>query len=48
MPIFACILYFSGRAREEKKYYQEAPEDDGGDKVSVEDLYSKPLPEDEK
>jgi len=48
MPIFACILYFNGRAREEKKYYQEAPEDEGGDKVRVEDLYSKPLPEDDK
>jgi hypothetical protein len=48
MPIFACILYFNGRAREEKGSHREVPENEEGDKVRVEDLYSKPLPEEEK
>ena len=48
LPIFACILYFNGRAREEQQYSPELPKDEDDGKVRVEDLYAKPLPEDEK
>jgi hypothetical protein len=45
MPIFACILYFNGKAREEQTVDQIAkPPDDY--KVRVEDLYAKPYSED--
>ncbi len=45
LPVFACIMYFNGRAREEKQTnWQPAPDDSEG-KVKVEDLYAKPLPE---
>jgi hypothetical protein len=47
LPIYACILYFNGRAREEKQFYPEPPKDDNDEKVRVEDLYSKPFPEDD-
>jgi len=45
--IFAAILYFNGKAREDGKQiispgYNEPP------KVTVEDLYAKPLPEEKK
>jgi len=42
MPIFACILYFNGRAAEEQSQTitDYSPEND---KVRVEDLYAKPL-----
>ena len=45
MPIFASILYFNGRAREEKKEpdYQMGSEDN---RVKVEDLYAKPYSDD--
>ena len=48
LPIFACILYFNGRAREEQQYSTELPKNEDDGKVRVEDLYAKPLPEDEK
>jgi len=45
MPIFACILYFNGKAREEQiqPISTVNPEND---KVRVEDLYAKPYSED--
>lgn len=45
LPIFACILYFNGRAREEKgqTVTQVNPEND---RVRVEDLYAKPYADD--
>ncbi len=45
LPIFASILYFNGRAREEKSQtiIQPNPEND---KVRVEDLYAKPYADD--
>jgi len=44
LPIFACILYFNGRAREEKKSDWEIRKDYKAEEtVKVEDLYSKPL-----
>ena len=42
LPIFACILYFNGRAREEKKSQWEIQKDDNDGKVRIEDLYAKP------
>jgi hypothetical protein len=42
LPIFACILYFNGRAREDQHFSNETVE-----KVRVEDLYAKPLPEED-
>ena len=47
MPVFACILYFNSRAREDKQVFTERHDDDNNGKVRVEDLYAKPLPEDE-
>jgi hypothetical protein len=43
LPIFACILYFNGRAREDQHFSNEPVE-----KVRVEDLYAKPLPEEDE
>jgi hypothetical protein len=46
LPVFASILYFNGRAREgqtEEEETNRLPDN----KVKVEDLYSKPLPEDD-
>jgi hypothetical protein len=45
MPIFACILYFNGKAREEQVQTPPAynPEEN---KVRVEDLYAKPYSDD--
>ncbi len=40
LPIFAWILYFNGRARENLQFTNETVE-----KVRVEDLYAKPFPE---
>jgi hypothetical protein len=45
MPIFACILYFNGRAGEEKIQQIIIP-DPESNKVRVEDLYAKPYSED--
>lgn len=41
MPIFACILYFNGKAGEEQGQ-TVAPVNPENDKVRVEDLYAKP------
>ena len=48
LPIFACILYFNGRAREEQEVIWEPSKDDTEGKVKVEDLYAKPLPENDE
>ena len=47
MPIFAAILYFNARAREESSFITVAVQEEE-QKVRVEDLYAKPLPENEK
>ena len=47
MPIFAAILYFNARAREEQKSYSEPVPADDEQKVRVEDLYARPLNENE-
>jgi len=45
MPIFACILYFNGKAGEEQ--IQPAPvTDPENNRVKVEDLYAKPYSDD--
>jgi len=45
MPIFACILYFNGKASEEeqKSVTADKPDDD---RVRIEDLYAKPYSDD--
>ena len=45
MPIFACILYFNGRAGEEQRQIvsQLSPENE---RLKVEDLYAKPYSDD--
>jgi hypothetical protein len=48
LPIFACILYFNGRAREDQQYLPEPVKDEEEDKVRVEDLYAKTIPEDKE
>jgi hypothetical protein len=48
LPIFACILYFNGRAREDQQFYNELKEDENNGKIRVEDLYAKPLPENDE
>jgi hypothetical protein len=45
MPIFATILYFNGRAREDGVQVA-APDNNEPPKVTVEDLYAKPRGED--
>jgi hypothetical protein len=45
MPIFACILYFNGRAYEEQSQ-TIAPVNPENDRVRVEDLYAKPYSDD--
>jgi len=42
LPIFACILYFNGRAREDKQTEPKLSIDSNDGKVRVEDLYAKP------
>ncbi len=44
MPIFACILYFNGKAQEEQNLPTSSANPD--DRVTVEDLYAKPYSED--
>jgi hypothetical protein len=45
MPIFSCILYFNGKAREDQ--VQTLPDPNPNDnKVRVEDLYAKPYSDD--
>lgn len=48
LPIFACILYFNGRAREDQQYSPEPVKEDEEKKVRVEDLYAKPNAEDQE
>jgi len=45
MPIFACILYFNGKAGEEQIQQIIIPDPDNS-KVRVEDLYAKPYSDD--
>jgi hypothetical protein len=45
MPIFACILYFNGKAGEEQSQ-TVAPVNPENDRVRVEDLYAKPYADD--
>lgn len=45
MPIFACILYFNGKASEEQGNITIEPVPEN-DKVKVEDLYAKPYSDD--
>lgn len=48
LPIFACILYFNGRARDDHQLSDRPEENEYPGKVRVEDLYAKPLPEEDK
>jgi hypothetical protein len=45
MPIFACILYFNGKAGEEQNQTVTTVKSEN-DKVRVEDLYAKPYSDD--
>jgi len=45
MPIFACILYFNGRAVEEQAQGAPSVQNESGT-VRVEDLYAKPWSDD--
>jgi hypothetical protein len=45
MPIFACILYFNGKAGEEQIVQVPVP-DPENNRVKVEDLYAKPYSDD--
>jgi hypothetical protein len=45
LPIFACILYFNGKATEEQ-FQSITPEKQEDEKVKVEDLYAKPYSDD--
>lgn len=45
MPIFACILYFNGKAGEEQEQ-TVAPGNRENERVRVEDLYAKPYADD--
>jgi hypothetical protein len=42
VPIFACILYFNGRAREDVQVVPSITPDSNDERVRVEDLYAKP------
>lgn len=46
LPIFAAVLYFNSRAREQRITEWE-PSGNEDNKVKVEDLYAKPFPEDD-
>lgn len=46
-PIFAYIIYFNGRAREDEAILPRG-DDDGNFRIAVEDLYAKPRPEDDQ
>jgi hypothetical protein len=48
LPIFAAILYFNGRAREEKQFSTEPTNEDNNDKIRIEDLYAQPREEEDK
>jgi hypothetical protein len=45
MPVFACILYFNGKAREEQSDGNTIINSEN-EKVRVEDLYAKPYSDD--
>ncbi len=45
MPIFACILYFNGKAREEQNQVKVVLSQEEN-RVRVEDLYAKPYSDD--
>ena len=45
MPVFACILYFNGKAREEQAKIIISVNSENG-RVRVEDLYAKPYSDD--
>ena len=45
IPLFSCILYFNGKAREEQ-VQTVSPADPENDRVRVEDLYAKPYSDD--
>ncbi len=48
LPVFACILYFNGRAGEDQ--ISDAgthPEDDTGSNIRVEDLYARHIPDED-
>ncbi|HPM18413.1 MAG: hypothetical protein GT598_13680 [Bacteroidales bacterium] len=48
MPVFACILYFNGRAGEDQISDAGANRDeDNGRNVRIEDLYARPSPEED-
>jgi hypothetical protein len=46
VPIFACILYFNGKAREEQQMQAPSEYNPENNKVRVEDLYAKPYSDD--
>ena len=47
LPVFACILYFNGCARENQASLEnDSSEKDTIEKVKVEDLYARPRQED--
>jgi hypothetical protein len=46
MPIFACILYFNGKAGEEEKVLIVPEPETHDNKIRVEDLYAKPYSDD--
>jgi MFS family permease len=45
LPVFACILYFKSRTREDGPAFNDNREGDQDIKVRIEDLYAPPLPE---
>jgi len=46
LPIFACILYFNGKAREEQPVITGLVTNNDNGRVKVEDLYAKPYSDD--
>jgi hypothetical protein len=47
LPVYSAILYFNGRAHEEQNSAWELNKDENENRVRVEDLYAKPLPEED-
>lgn len=48
LPIYAAILYFNGRARENGRNSNESANENNGETLKIEDLYARPRDEDEK
>jgi hypothetical protein len=48
LPIFAALLYFNGRARENGRLAYDIDGENNEDKIKIEDLYARPREEDEK